>query len=103
MLVGWGGNNGSTITAALEANRNQLEWRTKDGIQRANWFGSVTQASTILLGNDSQSNEIYVPFNHILPMVNPNDIGMRAIFLLILSILYQYHSLHCFFLNIASN
>lgn len=75
MLVGWGGNNGSTITAALEANRNQLEWRTKEGVQKANWFGSVTQASTILLGNDAKSNDIYVPFNRILPMVNPNDIG----------------------------
>lgn len=37
MLVGWGGNNGSTLTAALEANRNKLEWRSKNGIQQANW------------------------------------------------------------------
>lgn len=40
MLVGWGGNNGSTITAALEANRRKLEWRTKTGVQQANWYKS---------------------------------------------------------------
>lgn len=37
MLVGWGGNNGSTITAALLANKKKLDWETKDGIQTANW------------------------------------------------------------------
>lgn len=37
MLVGWGGNNGSTLTAALEANRRKLEWRTRTGVQTANW------------------------------------------------------------------
>lgn len=40
MLVGWGGNNGSTITAALEANRRKLEWRTRTGKQQANWYVS---------------------------------------------------------------
>lgn len=80
MLVGWGGNNGSTITAALEANRKKLEWRTKDGIQKANWFGSITQASTILLGSDSEGQDVYVPMNRLIPMVNPDDIGELLIF-----------------------
>lgn len=75
MLVGWGGNNGSTISAALEANRNHLEWRTKNGIQKANWFGSITQASTVLLGSDSDGQDVYVPMNRLVPMVNPDDIG----------------------------
>lgn len=76
MLVGWGGNNGSTITAALEANRNKLEWRTKNGIQKANWYGSITQASTILLGSDNKGNDVHVPMNRLVPMVNPDDIGL---------------------------
>lgn len=76
MLVGWGGNNGSTITAALEANRNKLEWRTKEGMQKANWFGSITQASTVLLGNDANGQDVFVPMNRLVPMVNPNDIGL---------------------------
>jgi len=32
MLVGWGGNNGSTITAGILANKNNLEWETKSGM-----------------------------------------------------------------------
>lgn len=74
MLVGWGGNNGSTLTAALEANRNKMEWRTKNGIQKSNWFGSITQASTVLIGSDSNFKDVYLPMNQIVPMVNPDDI-----------------------------
>lgn len=48
MLVGWGGNNGSTITAALEANRRKLEWRTKTGIQQANWYVSTSKSITLI-------------------------------------------------------
>lgn len=80
MLVGWGGNNGSTITAAFEANRNKLEWRTKDGIQQANWFGSITQASTILLGCAANGQDVYTPMNRLVPMVNPDDIGVWDLF-----------------------
>lgn len=75
MLVGWGGNNGSTITAALEANRRKLEWRTKDGIKKANWYGSITQASTVLLGSDAEGQDVYAPMNRLVPMINPDDIG----------------------------
>lgn len=31
MLVGWGGNNGSTLTAAVLANRLRLTWPTRMG------------------------------------------------------------------------
>jgi len=33
MLVGWGGNNGSTITASVLANRLGLSWDTRLGIK----------------------------------------------------------------------
>ena len=33
MLVGWGGNNGSTVTATVLANKLKMKWRTKDGIK----------------------------------------------------------------------
>lgn len=39
MLVGWGGNNGSTFTAAILANKLHLSWPTKKGTQKANWYG----------------------------------------------------------------
>lgn len=76
MLVGWGGNNGTTLTAALEANRQNLIWRTKTGEQQSNWYGSITQSSTILLGSDETNNQdIFVPMNQLVPMINPDDIS----------------------------
>lgn len=98
MLVGWGGNNGSTLTAVLEANRQKLRWRTKKGTQTANWyglkikkkyqvslliphhlfhycrFGSITQASTVLLGSDAFGQDVYIPMNQFVPMINPDNI-----------------------------
>ncbi|KAM8712114.1 hypothetical protein ACLKA7_012610 [Drosophila subpalustris] len=76
MLVGWGGNNGSTLTAALEANRRQLQWRKKSGVQQANWFGSITQASTVFIGSDETGSDVFVPMKELLPMVEPDDIAV---------------------------
>ncbi|XP_033726568.1 inositol-3-phosphate synthase 1-A-like [Pecten maximus] len=73
MLVGWGGNNGSTVTAAVLANKHQISWHTKEGIKCANFFGSVTQASTLNIGS-GPDGDVHIPFCNILPMVNPNDI-----------------------------
>ncbi|XP_033219434.1 inositol-3-phosphate synthase 1-B isoform X2 [Belonocnema kinseyi] len=73
MLVGWGGNNGTTITAALLANKLKLSWETKEGVKHANWFGSLVQASTVKLGTNG-GEDVYVPMSSMLPMVDPNDI-----------------------------
>ncbi|XP_058085359.1 inositol-3-phosphate synthase [Magnolia sinica] len=73
MLVGWGGNNGSTLTAGVIANREGISWATKDKVQQANYFGSLTQASTIRVGSFN-GEEIYAPFKSLLPMVNPDEI-----------------------------
>lgn len=73
MLVGLGGNNGSTFTAAIEANRRNLSFRTKNGEIKANYYGSVTQASTIKLGVDADGKEVYAPFNEVVPFLHPND------------------------------
>lgn len=73
MLVGWGGNNGSTVTAGILANKLGLSWRTKEGVVQSNYFGSLTQASTVRLGLTESGESVYVPFGNILPTVNPND------------------------------
>ncbi|XP_015254961.1 PREDICTED: inositol-3-phosphate synthase 1 [Cyprinodon variegatus] len=73
MLVGWGGNNGTTVTAAVLANKLGLTWRTKNGEKKANYFGSLLQASTVCLGSGLEG-EVNVPFRDLLPMVHPNDI-----------------------------
>lgn len=73
MLVGLGGNNGTTLVASVLANRNKVAFHTKDGVKEANYYGSVTQCSTIKLGIDQEGNDVYVPFNSVLPFVSPND------------------------------
>jgi len=73
MLVGWGGNNGSTLTGGIIANRNDIRWRTKDGEQKPNYWGSLTQSATCRVGSYN-GEEVYVPFKSLMPMANPNDV-----------------------------
>lgn len=72
MLVGWGGNNGTTVTGGVLANKHGITWMTKDGLRTPNYWGSLTQAATCRVGN-LNGEEVYVPFRSLLPMVNPND------------------------------
>ena len=75
MLVGWGGNNGSTVTAGIIANRRGLSWETREGQQAANYYGSIVMGSTVKLGTDAKTGEeINIPFHDLLPMVHPNDL-----------------------------
>ncbi|XP_065844437.1 inositol-3-phosphate synthase-like [Oscarella lobularis] len=74
MLVGWGGNNGSTLTGSLIANRLGLSWPTKEGVKKSNYYGSITQASTVCLGTNSSGVEQYIALGDLLPMVHPNDL-----------------------------
>ncbi|KAJ1642615.1 Myo-inositol-1-phosphate synthase [Coemansia erecta] len=74
MLVGWAGNNGTTVTASILANKKKISWETRKGTQEPNYFGSVMMASTVKLGVDSNLNDVYVPFNEVVPMVHPNDV-----------------------------
>lgn len=71
------GNNGSTVTAGIIANRRGLSWDTREGKQSANYYGSVVMASTVKLGTDAKTGkEINVPFHDLLPMVHPNDLAI---------------------------
>jgi len=75
MIIGLGGNNGSTIVGGCLANKYGISWRTKNGINVPDYFGSITQSSTLSLGTNRETNEeYYVPLKCVLPMVNPNDI-----------------------------
>jgi len=68
MLVGLGGNNGSSFVAGQLANRDGVSWRTKRGIHRPNYYGSVCLSSTVKLAEGH-----YVPMNKMVPMSHPND------------------------------
>ena len=62
------------VTAGILANRKKLTWRTKEGEKSSNYFGSVTQASTVQIGTDASGSAVYVPMKNLMPMVNPNDL-----------------------------
>ena len=49
MLVGLGGNNGTTVTAGILANKRGLKWETKEGPRESNYYGSVVMGSTMKL------------------------------------------------------
>ncbi|KAH9174987.1 inositol-3-phosphate synthase [Lactarius sanguifluus] len=74
MLVGIGGNNGTTLVATVLANRHNISWHTKSTIQRPNYIGSLLRASTIRLGLDATGKDVYAPLSDLLPMVHPNDL-----------------------------
>lgn len=82
MLVGWGGNNGSTFTAGLIANRKNLTWKTRYGEHRANFFGSLTQSVAAHVGFRKLENEtledVYRIVNEIVPLVNPCDMEVTG-------------------------
>ena len=40
-----GGNNGTTVTAGIIANKYNMCWNTKDGEKKPNYFGSITQVN----------------------------------------------------------
>jgi len=72
--VGWGGNNGTTVTGGILANKHALKWQTKEGEHTADYFGSLTQASACKLGTLASGEDLNIPFKNLLPMLNPNDI-----------------------------
>ena len=73
MIVGWGGNNGSTVTAGILANKHNICWNTKKGVKTPNYYGSITQSSTTKVGLKHGRHEINLPLKDVLPMVSPND------------------------------
>ncbi|WPG98949.1 inositol-3-phosphate synthase [Acrodontium crateriforme] len=75
MLVGLGGNNGTTVTAGILANKRNLTWDTREGPRAANYYGSVAMSSTVKLGTDSKTGkDVNIPLQSLLPMVHPNDL-----------------------------
>ena len=73
MLVGLGGNNGTTLVGGVIANREGITWKTKEGVRAPDYYGSLTQSSTCRVGT-MNGQEIYAPFKALLPMVEPDHI-----------------------------
>ncbi|KIK05844.1 hypothetical protein K443DRAFT_638736 [Laccaria amethystina LaAM-08-1] len=75
MMIGVGGNNGTTLCATILANRHNIIWHTKAGVQQPNYIGSLLRASTVRIGTEPVfGKEVHVPVSDVLPMVYPNDL-----------------------------
>ncbi|KAJ1502654.1 Myo-inositol-1-phosphate synthase [Coelomomyces lativittatus] len=81
MLVGLGGNNGSTFVASLLANQLGLTWETREGHQQANYLGSLVMSSTMKLGTQHHSStysekveEVFIPVHRMVPMIHPSTL-----------------------------
>jgi len=74
MLIGLAGNNGSTVVGGLIANREGISWETKEGPKAPNYFGSITQSSTVRIGADANGEDTYVPLKALVPIVEMNDL-----------------------------
>jgi len=74
MLIGLGGNNGSTCIAGAIANKLGMTWNTKEGERKANYWGSLMMSSTVKLGIDAKGNSVFTPFRNMLPMIDPSEV-----------------------------
>ncbi|KAF0990600.1 hypothetical protein HZS_1366, partial [Henneguya salminicola] len=77
MLVGLGGNNGSSFAAVLMANKLNLSWKTKQGVKFSNYLGSIVKSSTVVLGvstDGSKKERVCAPVQELLPFIDPNNI-----------------------------
>ena len=56
MLVGMGGNNGSTLVAGLLAHNKKITWNNKSGLQNVKFYGSISQFGSVHIGYDNDNN-----------------------------------------------
>ena len=74
MLVGLGGNNGTTFTAGILAAKKQIRWETKEGEQKVEFLGSISQVGSIPVGYDSDGKLHSKLFKDVVPMHDPTSV-----------------------------
>ena len=65
-----GGNNGTTLIGGLLANKHKLKWMTKKGEHEANMYGSMTQNSSMKVG-ETDEKEIFMKIKNVFPLFSP--------------------------------
>ena len=78
MIVGLGGNNGSTFVASQYANQQGLTWQTKRGTTKSNYLGTLSQSAVVPVGHDAKGNVIYRSFPELIPLLNPSTIPVSG-------------------------
>lgn len=66
MMVGLGGNNGTTFTGMCLANKHNLTWHSKRGEHRADFLGSVAMIGTFPVGLNPAGEEVFAPVRHLV-------------------------------------
>ena len=74
LLVGWGGNNGTTFTAGILASQLGVKWNTKEGEQDVKWFGSISQMGSVHIGYDDKQIPHSKLFKDMIKMVDIKNI-----------------------------
>ena len=74
MLVGMGGNNGSTLIAALIAHNHKISWCNKTGEHMVNFLGSISQFGSVHLGYDNKNNSQTQLFKEIGEFLTPENL-----------------------------
>lgn len=66
MLVGLGGNNGTTFTGMCLANKHELRWNSKRGEHEADFLGSVAMIGTFPVGLNEDGEEVFAPIRKMV-------------------------------------
>jgi len=74
MIVGLGGNNGSTLVTSLLAYNKGLTWENKNGIQKVKWLGSISQYGSINLGYNKKGKIVSKLIKDMVSLRSPEDI-----------------------------
>jgi myo-inositol-1-phosphate synthase len=73
MIIGVGGNNGSTFTAGLLAYKKKLQWENKDGIHDVEFLGSLAEFGSVNICY--KKNKPYTKLiKDMIQLIKPEDI-----------------------------
>lgn len=74
MIVGLGGNNGSTLTTSLLAYNKKLIWENKGGEHEVKWYGSISQYGSVNLGYNNKGEIVSKLMKDMVSLRKPEDI-----------------------------
>ena len=74
MMVGLGGNNGTTLTAGLIAKSKNISWSNKNGEHTVDFLGSISQFGSVHIGYDKNNQPHSKLFKDMSDMYNPEQI-----------------------------
>lgn len=74
MFVGLSGNNGTTITAGMLANKLGVTWETREGLKQPDFYGSLSQSTVVRVGELPSGEGIFIPFKDIAAVADPRDV-----------------------------